>query len=231
MNSEVESCLNVIDASLMLDFLLSFAGGCFYWFIFWLNAFSAEILYIKLSNWTFDYFSTNFYKLCYFWFLTPDTIKSQINPFKSPSLIQENFLFLNRCSKKLSIMRWDSFSFPSSENKVYVKEKRQLTLMFWITTLTWQHSKDIEKIFVNKLNDMYWINWVSMVEKIVWIILRYVSESPDFVLFWINKIMSIICVRRSDITCSGLWWLIVSDRSLWIFFFEAIEVFYYSFVD
>jgi hypothetical protein len=72
---------------------------------------------------------------------------------------------------------------------------------------------------------------MSIIENVVWIIRRDVSESPDFALFWMSKMISIVWVRSYDITYSGLWLVIVSESSFLVFFFKVIVVFSYSLVD
>lgn len=42
---------------------------------------------------------------------------------------------------------------------------------------------------------MYWTNWKSIKENVVCIILNKTSVSDDFVLFWVNKIISTMLVN------------------------------------
>lgn len=133
MNSLLGSCLKAMETSLVLDFLFYFPWGCFSFMPFVLNAFYADILYIKLSSCTLDYLMQNLSKLSDGWLLTPATIKSQTSPFKSLSFIHRNFLFLNKNSNQFSNTICASFYFNYKPNSVSVNEKRQLTLMFWMT--------------------------------------------------------------------------------------------------
>ncbi len=43
---------------------------------------------------------------------------------------------------------------------------------------------------MSKLNDMYWMNWTSMSENVVWMMRKLVYWSEGLLLVWMREMMS-----------------------------------------